>query len=156
MVLDFEKYAVKGNEFIRLVALELEVPRDKAGRVVRAVLHALRNRITLSESLQLLAQLPMAIKAVFVDGWSYHAERKRVHRWQDFLDEIRTEDKNLSGYDFGNDDQALRAVQAVFFALREYVSEGEMRQVLEVLPQAIQEMLQAPTPVKSNGGTALK
>jgi len=37
MVLDFDKYATKGNEFIRLVALELEVPRDMAGRITRAV-----------------------------------------------------------------------------------------------------------------------
>ena len=30
MSLDFEKNAVKGNEFVRLVAEELEVPLDKA------------------------------------------------------------------------------------------------------------------------------
>ena len=35
MSLDFEKYAVKGNEFVRLVVEELEVPRDKAGRIIR-------------------------------------------------------------------------------------------------------------------------
>ena len=50
MVLDFDKYATKGNEFIRLVSLELEVPRDMAGRITRSVLHALRNRFNHHES----------------------------------------------------------------------------------------------------------
>ena len=45
MSLDFEKYGAKGNEFIHLVAEELKVPRDMAGRIIRAVLHALRNRL---------------------------------------------------------------------------------------------------------------
>ncbi len=56
MPLDFEKYAVKGNEFVRLVAEELLMSKDKTGRIIRAVLHALRNRLSHKESFQLLAQ----------------------------------------------------------------------------------------------------
>ena len=48
MSLDFEKKG-EGNEFVRLVAEELEVPVDKAGRIIRAVLHALRNRLSHEE-----------------------------------------------------------------------------------------------------------
>ena len=55
MLFDFEKNAVKGNEFVRLVAEELEVPLDKAGRIIRALIHALRNRLSYKESFQLLA-----------------------------------------------------------------------------------------------------
>ena len=64
MSLDFEKYAVKGNEFVRLVAEELDVSLDKAGRIIRAVFHALRNRRSHEESFQLLVQLPMSLKGV--------------------------------------------------------------------------------------------
>ncbi len=70
MTLDFEKYAAKGNEFINKLAEHLNDPdnRDRAGRILRSVLRALRNRLTVEESLQLISQLPMAIKAVYVEG----------------------------------------------------------------------------------------
>ncbi len=144
MVIDFEKYAHKGNEFIRFVALELEVPRDKAGRVARAVLHALRDRLSFEESFQLMAQLPMAIKALYVEGWKYQVQRQRIRHLDEFLEAIRDADGKLSGYDFGNNKHALRAVQAVFMALYEYVSPGEMRDVLDLLPVAIRELVREP------------
>ncbi len=144
MVIDFEKYALKGNEFIRFVALELEVPRDKAGRIVRAVLHALRDRLTYEESFQLMAQLPMAIKGIYVDGWKYRIPLLRVRHLDEFIESIREADGKLSGYDFGNNARALRAVQAVFSALYEYVSPGEMRDILELLPHAIRELVRQP------------
>ena len=46
--MNFEKYVATGNAFIKEVAQELGNPDDKnrAMRVTRAVIHALRNRLT--------------------------------------------------------------------------------------------------------------
>lgn len=150
MVIDFEKYALKGNEFIRFVALDLEVPRDKAGRIVRAVLHALRDRLSYEESFQLMAQLPMALKGIYVDGWRYRTSQQRIRHLDEFVEAIRQADGKLSGYDFGNDKQALRAVQGVFSALYEYVSAGEMSDILELLPHAIRELVRQPALTSSS------
>lgn len=141
MVLDFEKYATKGNEFIRLVSLELEVPRDMAGRITRAVLHAIRNRVGHQESFHLLAQLPMAIKSVYVDGWKFNRSQQRLRHIADLLDEVRLEDGKLSGYDFGDNTQALRAIKAVFNSVAEFVSPGEMKDLLGTMPNEIREFL---------------
>jgi uncharacterized protein (DUF2267 family) len=78
MALDFEKYAAKGNEFVRLVAEDLQVSHDRAGRIIRAVFHALRNRLNHEESFQLLAQLPMVLKGVYVDGWHFDKDFHRI------------------------------------------------------------------------------
>lgn len=102
MSLDFEKYASKGNEFVKLVAEDLKVPREKAGRIIRAVLHSLRNRISHEESFQLMAQLPMVLKGVYVDGWKFDKDFNRISHLDDYLDEVRREDGGLAGYDFGN------------------------------------------------------
>lgn len=142
MVLDFEKYATKGNEFIRLVSLELEVPRDMAGRITRSVLHALRNRFNHHESFQLLAQLPMAIKAIYVDGWHFSKPQMRIRHITDLLDEVRTEDGKLSGYDFGNNTQALRAVKAVFKSISSFVSPGQMSDLMSTLPAEVRTFLE--------------
>ena len=142
MVLDFDKYATRGNEFIRLVSMELEVPRDMAGRITRSVLHALRNRITHQESFHLMAQLPMAIKSVYVDGWVFNRNTNRLRHIAELLDEIREADGKLSGYDFGNNSHAVRAVKAVFSSMAAFVSPGEMQDVLDSLPHEIRGVLQ--------------
>lgn len=141
MSLDFEKYAAKGNEFVKLVSEDLEVPRDKAGRIIRALLHALRNRLSHEESFQLLAQLPMALKGVYVDGWKFAYDFDRIHHVDDFLDEVRKEDGGLAGYDFGNNLKAKAAVASVFKAMNYFVSEGEMNDIMGVMPLELKKFV---------------
>jgi uncharacterized protein (DUF2267 family) len=74
MGLDFENYAVKANEFVRLVAEELNIPVKNAGGIVRAVFHALRNRLSHEESFHILAQLPMPLKGVYADNWKFNKD----------------------------------------------------------------------------------
>lgn len=141
MSLDFEKYAAKGNEFVNLVAEELQQPRDKAGRVVRAVFHALRNRLTHEESFQLMAQLPVALKGVYVDGWKFNKDFNRIRHLNDFLDEVRREDGGLAGFDFGNDAMAEITVASVFKVLSYFVSEEEMNDVRGIMPAELKEFI---------------
>jgi len=141
MSLDFEKYAAKGNEFVHRLAEELDVPKEKAGRIIRAVLHALRNRLSHEESFQLLAQLPMALKGVYADGWRFDKDFNRIHHVNDFLDEVRKEDGGLAGYDFGNNSKAQIAVACVFKALDYLVSEGEMNDIMDVMPAELKEFI---------------
>jgi len=123
------------------VAEDLKVPREKAGRVIRAVLHALRNRLTHEESFQLIAQLPMALKGVYVDGWWFEKDFNRISHVDDFLDEVREEDSGLAGYDFGNNKRARAAVAAVFKAMNYFVSEGEMNDIIAVIPQELKMLI---------------
>lgn len=141
MSLDFEKYAFKGKEFVSLVAEDLEMSEKKAGRIIRSVLHALRNRLTHEESFQLLAQLPMVLKGVYVDGWKFEKKFNRITHVNEFIDEIRLEDRGLAGYDFGNYVNAKLAVGAVFKALTYFVSEGEMKDVIDVMPKELKEFI---------------
>ena len=141
MSLDFEKYAAKGNEFVRLVADDLEVSRDKAGRIIRAVFHALRNRLSHEESFQLMAQLPMVLKGVYADGWHFDKDLKRIKHINDFLDEVKMEDAGMAGYDFGNQASAKVAVGAVFKALHFFVTEGEMNDITGVMPGELKKFI---------------
>jgi uncharacterized protein (DUF2267 family) len=143
MSLDFNQYAAKGNAFVNRVAEVLQVQHNQAARIVRSVLHALRNRLSHEESFQLLAQLPMALKAVYVDGWKYSDNYLRLRRPEEFLDEIRKEDNGMAGYDFGNDQRAALATAAVLNVLFETVSEGEARGLINTLPESLQLWIHA-------------
>lgn len=139
MSLDFDKYAAKGNQFVNLVAEDLEISREKAGRIIRAVFHALRNRLTHEESFQLLAQLPMALKAIYVDGWKFGKDFKRIKYVTDFLDDVRRQDANLVSYDLEDDESARLAIAAVLKTMNAFVSEGEMNDVIGILPPRLKE-----------------
>ena len=134
MLLDFEFYAAKGNAFVRLVADELDAPRARSGRVIRSVLHALRNRLTHEASFHLLAQLPIVLKGLYVDGWDYYRENPPISDLSDFLTEVMKEDDDLAAYDFGDYENEMAAVASVFRVLCCFISEKEMHHVLQLLP----------------------
>lgn len=138
---NFEKYAGKANEFVKDVAERLGDPgdTDKAARVLKAVLHALRNRITIEESLQLIAQLPLFLKGVYVDGWK-HGEYKRKKHISEFVDEIIEEAGATGTYDFPTEESAIKAISAVFAVLKEQVSEGEINDIKAIFPVELKQL----------------
>lgn len=138
---EFDKYAAKGNEVLNLLMNDLSIPADKAGRILRAVLHTIRNHVSVQESMQVMAQLPMALKAIYVDQWSIRQDTPRIHHIKQFLDEVRSCDNGLAGYDFGNDESATLMVKGVFRTLRYYVSDGEFEDIIAVLPNEIKEFV---------------
>jgi uncharacterized protein (DUF2267 family) len=88
-----------------------------------------------------MAQLPMALKAVYVDGWKFNREFNRIKHIHDFFDEVRKEDNQSAGYDFGNDSRAGPAVSSVFKALNYYISEGEMNDLINAMPGELKEFI---------------
>ena len=142
MSLHFYSYARKGNEFIDEVAKEMKTSdTDKAGRMTRCVLRALRNRLTLEDSFGLLAQLPMALKAVYVDGWKLIFSKPKMDHFSDFISETVKEDQDSAWRDFSNESEVSNAIIAVFRVLIHHISIVEAMFVLQVLPADLQLML---------------
>ena len=146
MALIFEKYAIKGNEFLSLLKESLSTEDDgHAARILRSTFRVLRNHFTFEESLQLLSQLPMAIKSVYVDGWK-KGEHKRLHSVDDFLLEIIRKDGDIARRDFIDKEEILDPVRAVIDTMRVYVSTQEMDQALATLPRQIRELFEPAGP----------
>lgn len=142
MALKFEEYAQKGNEFVNKVAAELGNPedRDHAARVIKSVLHTLREVITPEESMHLISQLPMYFKAVYVDGWKLSESAKRVSSLDEFLDQVREHSSRTAGRDFGNDQTTRDNIIAVFRVIKQQVNQGEIEDVKVQLPEPIAEL----------------
>lgn len=137
MAIHFEKHAAKGNEFVNRLATHLrdEHNRDRAGRVLRCVLKVLRDRITLEESFQLMAQLPMAIKAVYIDGWIPQRQHAQIKTMQEFAEQVMKEDGHSAWRDYSSIEDALLASEAVVKTIADYVTAGEIHQIIAVLPE---------------------
>jgi uncharacterized protein (DUF2267 family) len=126
----------QANVWINDIAEEFGTDdRREAYRILRAVLHALRDRITIEEGAQLAAQLPELVRGVFYEGWRPSAIPMTYHDRETFLRRI-AEEALLAGTT-----EASYAVAAATTVLRRHVSAGELEDVLAVLPAEIRELL---------------
>jgi uncharacterized protein (DUF2267 family) len=144
MALNFNQYATQGNTFLKEYTKEMNLGdnTDKAGRIFTAVMHALRDIITPEESIQLIAQLPMFLKAVYVNGWNMKQRRPKVKTMQNFLMLVRDHDWPAAPNDFEyNDELTERYVNSTFIFLRKYVSLGEMEDIRDSLPKELKSMI---------------
>ncbi|TPN83377.1 DUF2267 domain-containing protein [Aquimarina algicola] len=152
MSLNFNQYAVEGNTFIKKYAkdMNLEHDIDKAGRVLSSVLFGLRELISFEESLQLIAQLPMFLKAIYVNGWSAKKKKMKIKHMYDFIQLVRSYDNPTAIYDFESDEIAEHYINTTFFTLRKYISPGEMDDIRNGLPKNLKNMIYQNISEQSN------
>ena len=143
MTTPFDKYAAHGNQFLSQLADELYMPDDKgrAVHVLKAVLHGIRNRISPEESSQFMSQLPMMVKAVYVDGWQIGKHQKRITNFEDFIDEVYDLGSGYKGLAFGDRFETIKCIQAVFNVLKNHISEGEFNDILASMPVKLRSAL---------------
>lgn len=142
MALNFNKYAQEGNEFIKDLAEDLGHPEEigRTGIVLRAVLHTLRDRITISESFHLMTQLPMFLKGIYVEDWKYREKPIDIKEKEAFKDEVkkRQEQYGETAFDWGKSTDDI--IRIVVGSLIDYVSPGELDDVVDQLPKEIKEL----------------
>ena len=142
MALNFNQFAVEANAFMKeyTEGLSLDGDKEKAGRILSSILHGLREVISVDESLQLIAQFPMFLKAVYVNGWTSR-KRPKVKNMTDFIDLIREFDGNTSVHDFKSDEVAENYLNTTFILLRKYISLGELEDIRTELPKDLKSMV---------------
>jgi uncharacterized protein (DUF2267 family) len=144
MSLNFNQYATEGNTFIKAYTEHLGLGNDydKAGRMLSAILHSLRDIIPFAESLQFMAQLPMFLKAVYVNGWSGRRRPQKIRRMEEFIELLRTHQRGAAANDFGDEDEEVeKYLQLTFMFLRKYVSLGELEDIRDSLPKDMKFMV---------------
>lgn len=136
MSLNFEKYTQEANEFIKQLALELGTPENTmhASRVIEAFFHTLRERITPEESMHFVSQLPMYLKAVYINDWKIGSSLKKYKTKEEFFDSLRIHTNRTAAVDFATDEEAEKKLAAIVKVLRRYVTEGEMNHIMAQLP----------------------
>ena len=141
MSLNFNQYAVEANTFMKLYAEKIKVEDiNKAGRILSSILHGLREVISIEESLQLMAQLPMFLKAVYVNGWSGH-RRQKTRSLIEFIDLINKFDGVTSAHDFESDEETIKYIKTTFLVLRKYISFGELEDIRTELPKELKSLI---------------
>ncbi|MDF9797748.1 uncharacterized protein (DUF2267 family) [Catalinimonas alkaloidigena] len=143
MSFNIDKFAQEGHTFVHELSNELgHSGEDEAiSRLLRSVLHVLRDRITMSESLDLLAQLPMFLKAVYVEQWKYREKPLKFESMEEFCQHVKDEQSRMGESDFQWNEPTDELVKRTFVALRKYLTQGEAKHVIDQLPKDIKEEL---------------
>lgn len=135
----FDKTEQKTMRWVRDVAVGMgSTDMQRSYKILRAVLHATRDRLMPNEAVQLGAQLPMLVRGFYYEGWHPHDKPKRYRHKAPFLAEVEKEAPGL------DDVQLERAVTAVFQTLEAEIPGGELNQVRRALPAELRELWPIP------------
>jgi uncharacterized protein (DUF2267 family) len=106
--------------------------RQRGYHALRAVLHALRDRLPVDQVAALGAQLPLLVRGCYYEGWHPAGKPVKEHR-EAFLAHVR---KELG--DPGVDPEDVTRV--VFQVLAGHVTAGEIEHVRDTLPADIRAL----------------
>lgn len=133
-----ERSAEKANIWLKDIASELgEGDLQYSYRVLRAVLHVLRDRLTIEASAKLAGQLPTLIRGIFYEDWEPGRKPMPPHTVETFLEHVVSEGR------FSGESEASVAVIAVAAVLRERLALDESEAILAVMPEKIRMLIEA-------------
>jgi uncharacterized protein (DUF2267 family) len=108
--------------------------RQRSYRLLRAVLHALRDQMQVNEAADLGAQLPLLIRGIYYESWRPAATPVKRRSLGEFLAAI---DKQFTADPIADTQSAVRAVFALLAAK---ISAGEIGDVRHALPKPIRDL----------------
>lgn len=103
---------------------------------LRAVLHAVRDRLTAEEAAHLAAQLPMLVRGFYYEGWRPALAPNPERTIEEFLDHVRSSLHD----DQTPDSKVGDAVSAVLALLSDRLSEGQIRHVRDQMPEELKAL----------------
>jgi uncharacterized protein (DUF2267 family) len=107
---------------------------NKAYLALRTVLHALRDRLTVEEAVDLGAQLPMLIRGLYYEGWTLKGKPHKERKKADFLEHVKDTFEN----DYTSRPESI--TRAVFKTLARHTSKGEIADIKNMLPKPLHEL----------------
>ena len=122
------------NVWLKAVAEQLQLDRHDAYIALRAVLHALRDRLPPEVAVHLGAQLPMLVRGFYYEGWHMAGKPTKDRHVQEFSDHVLKELPPQFPMD------ALTVGRGVFEALWEKLDPGEFAKLMDHLPASLRTL----------------
>jgi uncharacterized protein (DUF2267 family) len=130
----FDQTLQKTNIWLKEIMDDLGPDRQRAYHALRAVLHTLRDRLTVEEAAHLSAQLPLLVRGIYFEGWHPAHKPTRERSQEDFLEQVSA---RLQGIEPINSEAATRSV---FKVIKENVTDTEVAHVRDMLPKQLQAL----------------
>jgi len=140
-VTTLENTLEKSYIWLNLLQAKLNIPkRSDAYRLLKVVLHELRDRIPLNEAAHLGAQLPMLIRGLYYEGFRPKPFNRKNKSLQPFLKAV---EKKMPRFYPHPPSELLRGV---FELLNETISPGEIEDIKSCLSEEVRDFWPTPGP----------
>ena len=131
----FDNTIHKTNVWLKDIMAELGwEDHQRAYHALRAVLHALRDRLPVEEATDLGAQLPMLVRGFYYEGWQPRRTPVAEHKREEFLQHVADQFRGDSSAD------PEQITRVVFKVVAKHVTEGEIDDVKHALPKSIRTL----------------
>lgn len=130
----FTQAAQQAQQWVNELAGDLGWEERRAYRLLRCVLHALRDWLTPEEMSDFAAQLPVLVRGIYFEGWQPLRALARDRKKEDFVRRVDNE--------FTDDplDDTDAAIAAVFGLLDRHLSQGEIAQVRHSMRKPLRQL----------------
>jgi uncharacterized protein (DUF2267 family) len=108
--------------------------RHRAYSTLRAVLHALRDRLGPANASHLGAQLPMLLRGLYYEGWHMTGTPSKERHEIEFLEHVAQELRQADAI------EVERGVCAVFDVLSKRIDLGEVIKLVGILPRELRQL----------------
>ncbi|MBI5265084.1 MAG: DUF2267 domain-containing protein [Bradyrhizobium sp.] len=123
------------NAWLKAVEAQLQLEnRQQAYSALRAVLHALRDRLPPEVAVKFGAQLPMLVRGLYYDGWHPSGTPTKERHVEEFAAHVFAE---LPQQFPAN---PMTVIRGVFEVLWEKLDPGELSKLMEHLPASIRSL----------------
>jgi uncharacterized protein (DUF2267 family) len=130
----FDKTIQESNLWLKDVTERLNTnDRHHAYSTLRAVLHALRDRIGPENAAHLGAQLPMLLRGLFYEGWDPTGKPTKERHETAFLAHIARELPRA------DEDEVEQGVYAAFDVLSKHIDRGAAVKLAGMFPQELRK-----------------
>lgn len=131
----FDKTLHETNGWLKELMARLGInDREQAYSILRATLHAVRDRIGPENAVHLGAQLPILLRGVYYEGWHPAGCPTKERHKDEFLKHAHREMAGIVASD------TELAVRAVFEVMWERIDQGEIAKLLRILPKELREL----------------
>ena len=142
--INLDKFTHEAHEYFNQLADDLGHPHERHRVVIvwRAVMHTLRDRIQISESFDLMSQLPLILKGMYVEAWKYHDKPPLEYDTiEEMKEEIKRHQRAYGELEFNWGKSTEEIASIVLDSMKRYFSEGQMDHLRGQLSKEVQTLV---------------
>ncbi len=144
--LDFDKYVHEAHEYVNMLASDLGHPNEQRRVMIiwRAVMHAIRDRIQISESLDLISPLPLILKGMYTMGWKYNETPPLNYTTiEEMKSAVKQNQEKYGESEFDWNKSTDEIISITLDSLeKKYFTEGQMEHIRTQLPEGVRRVVQ--------------
>lgn len=137
------KYFHELHAYVNQLSNDLGHPEEKKRVMIiwRAVMHTIRDRISISESLDLISPLPMILKGMYTMGWKYSETPPYDYNTiEQMKDQVKELQDKYGEQEFDWQKSTEEIISITLNSLNRYFTEGQMDHIRNQLPEEVRAL----------------